>query len=316
MNLKYFALVVSCLFINNLYSVEVGKEMQQALNTADFQTVKKLIESGKESAKNTLRGKTLLIEAIGTYQSYKYNRYWYPARAQDTPGIAERGQENIVKDAEKIFMFLLNQGAAINNTDYSKVTPLQVAMQLKMPEIVKILLQHGADTTIKNSDDLTPLQYAVKNNLPDIFELLLMHGADASAVVEDIKKRQQELAEHAKYFLANKSYSTTYNKQRLSKEEYIKRNLADMMDVFLHDGTDRSTTNKALLADAYHQEYYYRGSDFTNLVNDVKNNTRMTYIIDGYAKNKQRMGQQLPIIAKRQQDPQKSKTGLASFSFK
>lgn len=207
LNIKYFALIFSFITAQSLYAVEVGKEMNEALFLGDFQTIKKLVESGRESASNTYNGYPLLITQISNYNHYKkgLHNYYVQEFFQKRPDFALRGSASLMEDQIKTILFLLEHGAPINAPSQNSGTPLNIAVRDNLPEIAEILLEHNADTSIKNKDGLTPLQLAVKQNLPDMVDVLLEYGADTSTrntqsltPYEAVVRKNQELKEELK----------------------------------------------------------------------------------------------------------------------
>ena len=64
-------------------------------------------------------------------------------------------------------------GSTITDTD----TPLLVAVKSSaQPQIVQLLLERGADATVKDENGKTPLEIAKERNLTDVVNLLEIHG--------------------------------------------------------------------------------------------------------------------------------------------
>ena len=66
----------------------------------------------------------------------------------------------------------------INIKDEHDNTPLILAMNYDMPEIIKLLISKGANLNIRNKLDRTPLMIALDNGMVDIAKILIGKGAD------------------------------------------------------------------------------------------------------------------------------------------
>ena len=75
---------------------------------------------------------------------------------------------------ELVELYLKN-GENINQLDDQKYTPLHHAVEGEGVQTVKVLLEQGADVSIKNKDGLTPLMLAQQYELDDIIRLLKQH---------------------------------------------------------------------------------------------------------------------------------------------
>lgn len=186
--------ILTAILACNLNATGVGNKMQEAFFDIDFPTIKNLIENGTENVHNTYDQDPLIFAAIGKYIDIKL----YPNNVlslRKTHGDT-RDIPTLLHDAKKILVFLLENGAPINNKGYevegmhlgktSGQTALHAAVDKNLPEIVEILLDHRADTTIKDKKGLTAFELAVqkgqtlhdqlaKKNNQKIKELLGQH---------------------------------------------------------------------------------------------------------------------------------------------
>ena len=62
---------------------------------------------------------------------------------------------------EDLLRLLLSQGADVNHTDLSGLTPLFYAIYRGVPSLVELLLDHQADYTLENCLGYSPLRYAL-----------------------------------------------------------------------------------------------------------------------------------------------------------
>uniref|UniRef100_UPI004072FD1C Kinesin-like protein KIF18A, DARPin fusion protein n=1 Tax=synthetic construct TaxID=32630 RepID=UPI004072FD1C len=88
---------------------------------------------------------------------------------------ARAGQDDEVR-------ILMANGADVNATDASGLTPLHLAATYGHLEIVEVLLKHGADVNAIDIMGSTPLHLAALIGHLEIVEVLLKHGADVNAV--------------------------------------------------------------------------------------------------------------------------------------
>ena len=83
---------------------------------------------------------------------------------------------------------LLNRGAGVNASDYSRQTPLHIAARVNSVDIAALLLENGASINAEAGAYLgngeTPLHYAAANNFREIAELLVERGANIQAKVD------------------------------------------------------------------------------------------------------------------------------------
>jgi ankyrin repeat protein len=95
---------------------------------------------------------------------------------------------------------LLGRGADVNSQDRHDCTPLHLAMQLGLYEVVQILLKRGAEPNMKNKMGKTPLHlllekkyYHEVNDVLVVERLLLECGADVNAQ-DNVNKSPLHLA--------------------------------------------------------------------------------------------------------------------------
>jgi ankyrin repeat protein len=87
---------------------------------------------------------------------------------------------------EDIALFLLGLGAKPNITTLSGESPILVAVQNKLKEVVKTLIDKKADVNIPiHRDGLTPLFAAIETKDPDMVRWLLDAGADTNVTLHD-----------------------------------------------------------------------------------------------------------------------------------
>lgn len=112
----------------------------------------------------------------------------------------DRNHEN--KDTAE---FLILEGADVNAKSKSGNTPLHVAAETGLNEIVGLLLDHSADVNARNNSGETPLDVALKekyNNTEGVVKILLSHGADINLAT--LKKFCEEKKyDNIKLYLVN-----------------------------------------------------------------------------------------------------------------
>lgn len=159
------------------FAKEASHDMIVALAKCDFPTIKNLVETGKESAQNTDdAGDPLLIAAISNYAHLKRFPSTHPNK-NDTRTLEEKKD-----DAQKIIIFLLENGAPINDkgkSKYNRKTALHSAVENNLPEIVEILLNYDADTTLQDSKGRTAYELAVEKKRQKIKEIFGTHKMHA-----------------------------------------------------------------------------------------------------------------------------------------
>ena len=105
--------------------------------------------------------------------------------------ISSSSLQTMEEDAEilaaRLVRLLLEGGADVNAQDKRKITPLLLAIELKMYDITRMLLARGAEPNVKNYYGETPLYLLSKgafssdDDIPDLARLLLDRGADVNA---------------------------------------------------------------------------------------------------------------------------------------
>jgi len=118
--------------------------------------VQLLIDRGLDIDSEALRGFTPFHLAC-------CNAFCNPNPALNTPEFTE--------PAKEIAEYLLSEGADINAKMEDK-TLLHFGVYDGKPELIKFLLEHGADTGIKDGEGKTPLDMAEEMELGEIIELL------------------------------------------------------------------------------------------------------------------------------------------------
>ncbi|KXH32664.1 hypothetical protein CSIM01_08029 [Colletotrichum simmondsii] len=119
--------------------------LQLACKSADYDTVKLLIENGAE-----------------------VNR--------EGPSPLQLACQNAAYDTVKL---LVENGAEIN-TENGTDSPLDLACARSDYDTVKVLVENGATVNPKNTKESWPLYFASQNNMEAIAELLIDHGADVN----------------------------------------------------------------------------------------------------------------------------------------
>lgn len=191
MKIKHIALAIVLTVTYNIYTQEVSDALISAMYNADISTVKKLIETQKDSVMGTIWGNSLVINAAGRYADIK--RWPYPTLKYDKD-IVSQDIPTLLENAKKILIFLLDHGAPINSKATFGVgtgeTALSAAVRRNMPEIVEILLKHGADPSIKNTGGLTPYEVAVEEDKKEIKDIFGQHKMQSG--LSQVRTREKD----------------------------------------------------------------------------------------------------------------------------
>lgn len=166
MNTKSLVLIITSIISQNLKAHDVSLEMINALMVADFAMVEQLIETKKDSVNVTAFGVPLVVWVISNYANPIIKK------------MRKSRKSEFLEDSKKILIFLLEHNAPINVVHYGE-TPLHVATDYNLPEIVDILLDHGADTSLRNNDGLTAYELAVEKGnqkVKEVFGKYKMRG--------------------------------------------------------------------------------------------------------------------------------------------
>ena len=99
----------------------------------------------------------------------------------------------VFANKKEVVNILIKCGADINKENRRKITPLQIAVQNRNEDIVKLLIQNGAkiDPRMESGCYQAPLHQAVEDNEKSIVELLLKNGANIE--VRDIIGKRSPL---------------------------------------------------------------------------------------------------------------------------
>jgi len=82
---------------------------------------------------------------------------------------------------------LYESGATFNIVDKDKNTPLHLACEIGMREIVQFLVERGAKMNVRNKDKKTPLHILVEKRWADLAKWRLYQGADPGLRDKDTK---------------------------------------------------------------------------------------------------------------------------------
>lgn len=94
--------------------------------------------------------------------------------------IMHRYEKGTIKE---LSLFLLkNECLNIEQQNSDGHSPLQFAVSLELPDVVKLLIAFGATVHTKDNYGESPLRYAVDNGDFEMASLLISHGANASMV--------------------------------------------------------------------------------------------------------------------------------------
>ena len=77
---------------------------------------------------------------------------------------------------------LIAQGADVNMTNWSGVTPLHFAADRGHKEVVQLLVSKGANVNACTKSGSTPMHWAADCGHKDVVEMLILNGANVNAV--------------------------------------------------------------------------------------------------------------------------------------
>ena len=158
-----------------------SSELVRAIDSRDYDTVKRLIAAGADVNARDNYDRPLLQRAInegnaeivqllvdaGADVNVRYR--------QGPPLYTAIGEDNA-----RIVRILLDAGADANARDDNDLTPHHTAVIKGNSRIVRILLDSGADVNARDSADNPPLYTAVDFFNSDIVQILLDAGAEVS----------------------------------------------------------------------------------------------------------------------------------------
>jgi ankyrin repeat protein len=177
------------ILIDNKINLEItGRNSRTALIEASRNNykviVKLLIDSGANLESKDEDGATSLIYALG--DNYETSKILIDAGA-DVNAITSGNNSalhSLIKGInlkeEKIILtkLLIEKGADINWQGYLAFSPLHLAVNEGIEEIVKILIDNGANINAIDDWGFTPLHNAARDNNKELCKLLLENGAD------------------------------------------------------------------------------------------------------------------------------------------
>lgn len=186
--------------------------------------VQLLVESGADPNISTINGNTALIHA-GLAKSWEIVEYlvYHGADVNSTPDRDTLNDPILCIASwaapEKIVKLLLDNGAKINyETQYTKRTPLAIAVMSGRADNVRLLLKNGADiksVTVRSPyDGRSAVWYARKNGYTEVLKLI----STATIYKPHLEDRQ---------YSANELILILYNDRtiKLSEEESVKKQL-------------------------------------------------------------------------------------------
>ena len=171
------------------YYSYTDKEIVSFIESGDFQTIKKLIESKSLDVNYNLdideySKSTPLIKAIEYKQTdiinylLENNADVNLALGYSTPLTAAMYDEELVRK-------LIDLGSDVNlPAELTGFTPLMASAGCHNIAITELLIEKGADIEARNDDDINALVYASTYNNEEMVKFLLEKGADANTVCE------------------------------------------------------------------------------------------------------------------------------------
>lgn len=169
------------------YYSYTDKEIISFIESGDFQTIKKLIESKSLDVNYNLEideysKSTPLIQAI-KYKQTDIINYLLENNADVNLALGYSTPLTEAMYDEELVRKLIDLGADVNlGAELTGFTPLMAS--LNNIAIAELLIEKGADIEAKDDDDINALVYASTYNNEEMVKFLLEKGADANTVCE------------------------------------------------------------------------------------------------------------------------------------
>ncbi|WP_157154466.1 ankyrin repeat domain-containing protein [Brachyspira murdochii] len=169
------------------YYSYTDKEIISFIESGDFQTIKKLIESKSLDVNYNLEideysKSTPLIKAI-EYKQTDIINYLLENNADVNLTLGYSTPLTEAMYDEELVRKLIDLGADVNlPAELTGFTPLMAS--LHNIAIAELLIENGADIEAKDDDDINVLVYASTYNNEEMVKFLLEKGADANTVCE------------------------------------------------------------------------------------------------------------------------------------
>ena len=170
------------------YYSYTDKEIISFIESGDFQTIKKLIESKSLDVNYNLEideysKSTPLIQAI-KYKQTDIINYLLENNADVNLTLGYSTPLTEAMYDEELVRKLIDLGADVNLTTESGFTPLMASAGRHNIAIAELLIEKGADIEAKDDDGINALVYASTYNNEEMVKFLLEKGADANTVCE------------------------------------------------------------------------------------------------------------------------------------
>ena len=169
------------------YYSYTDKEIISFIESGDFQTIKKLIESKSLDVNYNLEideysKSTPLIQAI-KYKQTDIINYLLENNADVNLALGYSTPLTEAMYDEELVRKLIDLGADVNlGAELTGFTPLMAS--LNNIAIAELLIEKGADIEAKDDDDINALVYASTYNNEEMVKFLLEKGTDANTVCE------------------------------------------------------------------------------------------------------------------------------------
>lgn len=170
------------------------------------------IEVAEKEAETNISGKlTFMTDNPGRQQIGSFN----PLTDDDWTDMAYVGntarlcQSIVDADLDEILDWLAQEGADINQRDYTGRTPLHLAVISSTSEVVRCLVDHGARLTARLADGMTALHLAAERGNVEMVKVLLDKSTANEADEEEKQDRRQKAIREA----AKESSSSTSEEQ-------------------------------------------------------------------------------------------------------
>ena len=230
------------------YYSYTDKEIISFIESGDFQTIKKLIESKSLDVNYNLdideySKSTPLIQAI-KYKQTDIINYLLENNADVNLTLGYSTPLTEAMYDEELVRKLIDLGADVNlAAELTGFTPLMAS--LHNIAITELLIEKGADIEAKDDDGINALVYAASFNNEEMVKFLLNKGADANTVCE-IKNEHTDISPTPLMNLlengADINYTTDYGMTALMYAASF--NQFEAAKVLLENNADTSITDE------------------------------------------------------------------------
>lgn len=189
------------LFMFTFFPFLSAQKLIDAVESKDYEAVKKYIDKGEKVNKASKDGQFALWTAVWNHDTQMVElllknganpKQKFKGKEAEIACLEISAQEGLFE----ITQLLVNAGADIDERSFRGHTPLRIATRNGRIELVRYFLSRGCEVDTKGDDGATPLEAAASKGHLEIVELLVEKGANIN--VQD-KEGDSPLGEAAKH---------------------------------------------------------------------------------------------------------------------